>query len=308
MLQRVTDEELRETFRDERGAHVLGGRRGGRLRARALARVDPRARRPDRLGRGAHRAGPRAAGHGQRASGSSRRSWATSTATCDFGGRADHAGATPMGFRVDAAIPAAETIVELERLARELGGGVVGTVGEIAVEPGADQRRPRRRAPLARHCARSRAATASSASASSRSRASAARRAASGGEWAPRQELRAADGRAASSPRSRRARGRAARRSADAVGRGPRHAGRGLARAERDGLRPLRRRALATRRSSRPTPPTRHSRRRSSYCAIRVAPALIRRRRAGATSAAASAAGSRRRARRTCTSARPRAC
>ena len=42
---------------------VLGRRRGGGLRARALAGVDPRARRPDRLGRGAHRAGPRPAGH-----------------------------------------------------------------------------------------------------------------------------------------------------------------------------------------------------------------------------------------------------
>ena len=44
---------------------VLGFRRGRRLRARALARVDPRARRPDRLGRGAHRAGARPAGHRQ---------------------------------------------------------------------------------------------------------------------------------------------------------------------------------------------------------------------------------------------------
>ena len=53
-----------------------------------------------------------------------------------FSGRADHAGATPMGFRVDAAIPAGETIVELERLAGELGGGVVGTVGELEALPG----------------------------------------------------------------------------------------------------------------------------------------------------------------------------
>ena len=53
-----------------------------------------------------------------------------------FHGRADHAGATPMDFRLDAAVPAAETIVELERLANELGGDVVGTVGEIEVLPG----------------------------------------------------------------------------------------------------------------------------------------------------------------------------
>jgi allantoate deiminase len=52
-----------------------------------------------------------------------------------FGGRADHAGATPMDFRLDAAVPAAETIVELERLAGEIGGGVVGTAGEIETEP-----------------------------------------------------------------------------------------------------------------------------------------------------------------------------
>ena len=52
-----------------------------------------------------------------------------------FTGRADHAGATPMDFRLDAALPAAETIVELERLANEIGGGVVGTAGEIEVLP-----------------------------------------------------------------------------------------------------------------------------------------------------------------------------
>ena len=52
-----------------------------------------------------------------------------------FTGRADHAGATPMDFRVDASLPAAETVVELERLARELGDGVVGTAGEIETQP-----------------------------------------------------------------------------------------------------------------------------------------------------------------------------
>jgi hydantoinase/carbamoylase family amidase len=50
-----------------------------------------------------------------------------------FSGRADHAGATPMDFRVDASLPAAETVVELERLAREL--DVVGTAGEIETRP-----------------------------------------------------------------------------------------------------------------------------------------------------------------------------
>ncbi|HST25708.1 MAG TPA: Zn-dependent hydrolase [Gaiellaceae bacterium] len=50
-------------------------------------------------------------------------------------GRADHAGATPMDFRLDPGLVAAETILELERLARAAGNGTVGTVGEIAFEP-----------------------------------------------------------------------------------------------------------------------------------------------------------------------------
>jgi len=51
-------------------------------------------------------------------------------------GRGDHAGATPMDLRLDPTLPMAETIVELERLARAAGKGTVGTVGEIEVEPG----------------------------------------------------------------------------------------------------------------------------------------------------------------------------
>ncbi len=50
-------------------------------------------------------------------------------------GRADHAGATPMDFRLDAGTVTAECILELERLARTAGKGTVGTVGEIAFEP-----------------------------------------------------------------------------------------------------------------------------------------------------------------------------
>ena len=38
-----------------------------------------------------------------------------------------------MDMRCDTALVAAETIVELERLARDAGGGTVGTVGEIEV-------------------------------------------------------------------------------------------------------------------------------------------------------------------------------
>ena len=51
-------------------------------------------------------------------------------------GRGDHAGATPMDFRLDPTLPLAETIVELERIARNAGQGTVGTVGEIEVDPG----------------------------------------------------------------------------------------------------------------------------------------------------------------------------
>jgi allantoate deiminase len=51
-------------------------------------------------------------------------------------GRADHAGATPMDFRLDVAPTAARVILEVERLAREAGNGTVGTVGEIEFQPG----------------------------------------------------------------------------------------------------------------------------------------------------------------------------
>jgi allantoate deiminase len=50
-------------------------------------------------------------------------------------GRADHAGATPMGFRVDPTLVLADTILELQRLAVGAGNGTVGTVGEIHLEP-----------------------------------------------------------------------------------------------------------------------------------------------------------------------------
>jgi len=50
-------------------------------------------------------------------------------------GRADHAGATPMDFRLDPGLVAAECILELERVARAAGKGTVGTVGEIAFQP-----------------------------------------------------------------------------------------------------------------------------------------------------------------------------
>jgi allantoate deiminase len=51
-------------------------------------------------------------------------------------GRADHAGATPMDFRLDVAPTAAQIVLEVERLARQAGNGTVGTVGEIELQPG----------------------------------------------------------------------------------------------------------------------------------------------------------------------------
>lgn len=50
-------------------------------------------------------------------------------------GRGDHAGATPMDLRLDPTLVLAETALELERLAKEAGQGTVGTIGEIDVEP-----------------------------------------------------------------------------------------------------------------------------------------------------------------------------
>jgi len=51
-------------------------------------------------------------------------------------GRGDHAGATPMDFRLDPTLTLADTIVALEGMARAVGQGTVGTVGEIEVDPG----------------------------------------------------------------------------------------------------------------------------------------------------------------------------
>lgn len=51
-------------------------------------------------------------------------------------GRADHSGATPMPLRRDALAGAAEVVLAVERVARSI-PGIVGTVGTLAVEPGA---------------------------------------------------------------------------------------------------------------------------------------------------------------------------
>jgi N-carbamoyl-L-amino-acid hydrolase len=50
-------------------------------------------------------------------------------------GRQDHAGGTPMAIRRDALAAAAELVLLVERLAGEVGQGMVGTVGALAVEP-----------------------------------------------------------------------------------------------------------------------------------------------------------------------------
>ena len=134
MLQRVTEEELRETFRDEHGVSfwdsaVAAGYEPARWRE-SIHELDGLTGWVEvhiEQGRVLQDTGNRLGIveaivgyiHGD----------------LHFHGRADHAGATPMDFRLDAAVPAAETIVELERLANELGGDVVGTVGEIEVQP-----------------------------------------------------------------------------------------------------------------------------------------------------------------------------
>jgi allantoate deiminase len=56
--------------------------------------------------------------------------------TVTFLGDANHAGATPMDLRRDALLAAAEWALGIERAARDLGGGTVGTVGKLTVEPG----------------------------------------------------------------------------------------------------------------------------------------------------------------------------
>lgn len=58
-------------------------------------------------------------------------------ATLEVGGRADHAGATPMHLRSDAGLTASEIVVELKAAASEAGGSVVGTAGRLDFHPGA---------------------------------------------------------------------------------------------------------------------------------------------------------------------------
>ncbi|MGM0410314.1 MAG: M20 family metallo-hydrolase [Bacillota bacterium] len=52
-------------------------------------------------------------------------------------GIANHAGTTPMNLRDDALIKASKLITKVNEIVKEIGGDLVGTVGEIEVEPGA---------------------------------------------------------------------------------------------------------------------------------------------------------------------------
>jgi allantoate deiminase len=52
-------------------------------------------------------------------------------------GRADHAGAAPMGERKDALAAAAESVLAVEEVSAAAAGGAIATVGEIHVLPGA---------------------------------------------------------------------------------------------------------------------------------------------------------------------------
>ena len=60
-----------------------------------------------------------------------------SRAAVNFYGEANHAGTTPMHLRHDALAAAAQWIVFVEEFARSAGNGLVATVGNIQVSPGA---------------------------------------------------------------------------------------------------------------------------------------------------------------------------
>ncbi len=157
-------------------------------------------------------------------------------------GRGDHAGATPMDFRLDPTLPLADTILALERMAREAGQGTVGTVGEIEVDPGIINAIAAQRPLLARH-PRPRRGRLQGRGARDRGLHRAGRRRARADGGVPRAPVDPADtdGR----PHRRRAgdghegHGRAVH--AHALGRGARHDVRRRPRPDRDGLRPLRR-------------------------------------------------------------------
>ena len=156
-------------------------------------------------------------------------------------GRGDHAGATPMDFRLDPTLPLAETIVELERLAREAGRGHGGHGRRDRGRAGDHQRDRQPRPLLARHpWPGRRRVSPCRAATSPRSRSRRPRGRGMEAEVSQRQTLPATP---LDEPDRRRARGgrqgdgRAVHD--DALGSRPRHDVRRGARAERDGLRAL---------------------------------------------------------------------
>ncbi len=52
-------------------------------------------------------------------------------------GEANHAGTTPMDLRKDALLTGSELILKINKVVQEIGGNLVGTVGDIKVTPGA---------------------------------------------------------------------------------------------------------------------------------------------------------------------------
>ena len=132
--------------RARRRAQLLGARGGRGLRARPLARVGARPRRPRRLDRDAHRAGPRAAGHRASASASSTRSPATSMPTFASRGAATTPARRRWGFASTRRPCSRRPSSSWSGSRPTAGGGTVGTVGEIEVDPGLINASPPRRA------------------------------------------------------------------------------------------------------------------------------------------------------------------
>ena len=135
MLQRVTEEDLRERFR------ALDDGRSFWEHAEA-AGTSPRTGGSRSTSSTASRAGSRCTSSRRVLQDTGKRIGVVNAiagyvhADIRVQGRGDHAGATPMGLRLDPTTVLAETVLELERLATEAGHGTVGTVGEIEVDPG----------------------------------------------------------------------------------------------------------------------------------------------------------------------------
>ncbi len=131
---------LRRGATARRGARRHRHRRADcRRRARAyrVRRARFRARRPTpaRVRRAAHRAGPRARGARATTIGAVEGVQGISWQELTIVGQSNHAGTTPMSMRHDAAYAAAEIVTYLRRLATEIGGHQVATVGRLDLHP-----------------------------------------------------------------------------------------------------------------------------------------------------------------------------